>query len=150
MPNDLVGAICTNRHIGVDIVLHYQSIGRITSKVWQNVNILRVHKFTDTVRKHKHKFEDKFEYLSIAETMINKKYQDGDKRFFCYVDIDEEKIYGAFNDNDFEFAVNNFIQHNYNNLIQPLLKARDERGYKVYTPATAMKEVKERLNSYRR
>jgi hypothetical protein len=30
MPNDLVGAICTNRHIGVDIILHYQSIGRIT------------------------------------------------------------------------------------------------------------------------
>jgi hypothetical protein len=150
MPNDLVGAICTNRHIGVDIILHYQSIGRITSKVWQNVNILRVHKFTDTVRKHKHKFEDKFEYLSIAETMINKKYQDGEKRFYCYVDIDEENVYGAFNDNDFEFAVNNFIQHNYNNLITPLLKARDERGYKVYTPASAMKEVKERLNSYRR
>ena len=50
MPNDLVGAICTNRHIGVDIILHYQSIGRITSKVWQNVNIIRLHKFTDTVK----------------------------------------------------------------------------------------------------
>ena len=53
MPNDLVGAICTNRHIGVDIILHYQSIGRITSKVWQNVNLIRLHKFTDTVKKHK-------------------------------------------------------------------------------------------------
>ncbi len=150
MPNDLVGAICTNRHIGVDIILHYQSIGRITSKVWQNVNILRLHKFTDTVKKHKHKFEDKYEYLSIAETMINKKHLDGDKRFYCYADIDEEKIYGAFNDNDFEFAVNNFIQHNYDQLISPLLKARDEKGYKVYTPATAMQEVKDRLYSYRK
>ncbi len=150
MPNDLVGAICTNRHIGVDIILHYQSIGRITSKVWQNVNIIRLHKFTDTVRKHKQKFEDKFEYLSIAETMINKKYQDGDKRFYCYVDIDEEKVYGAFNDGDFEMAVNSFIQHNYSNLVTPLLKARDERGYKAYTPATAIKEVKERLFSYKR
>jgi Helicase HerA, central domain len=50
MPNDLVGAICTNRHIGVDIILHYQSIGRITSKVWQNVNVIRMHKITDTVK----------------------------------------------------------------------------------------------------
>jgi hypothetical protein len=150
MPNDLVGAICTNRHIGVDIILHYQSIGRITSKVWQNVNILRVHKFTDTVRKHKHKFEDKFEYLSIAETMINKKYNDGDKRFFCYVDIDEEKVYGSFTDEDFESAINSFIQNNYDHLVTPLLKARNEKGYKIYTPATAIQEVKKRLNSYRR
>jgi Cdc6-like AAA superfamily ATPase len=50
MPNDLVGAICTNRHIGVDIIMHYQSIGRITSKVWQNLNIIRMHKITDSVK----------------------------------------------------------------------------------------------------
>jgi hypothetical protein len=150
MPNDLIGAICTNRHIGVDIVLHYQSIGRITSKVWQNVNIIRLHKFTDTVKKHRQKFEDKYEYLSIAEMMINQKYEAGDKRFFCYVDIDEENIYGAFTTDDFESAVNLFIQHNYQQVISPLLKARDEIGGKVYTPATAVSEVKKRLMNYKR
>jgi hypothetical protein len=56
MPNDLTGAICTNRHIGVDIILHYQTIGRIKSKVLQNVNIIRLHNFKDTVKKHKNKF----------------------------------------------------------------------------------------------
>ena len=127
MPNDLVGAICTNRHIGVDIIIHYQSIGRITSKVWQNVNILRMHKFTDTVKKHKQKYEDKYEYLSIAESIINTKNEQGDKHFFCYADIDEERVYGAFSKQDFENAVNNFIQQNYTNIINPLLKARDER-----------------------
>jgi len=83
MPNDLTGAICTNRHIGVDIILHYQSIGRITSKVWQNVNVLRLHKFTDSVKRHKHKYEDKLEYLSIAEIIINTRYENGDKRFLA-------------------------------------------------------------------
>jgi len=150
MPNDLVGAICTNRHIGVDIVLHYQSIGRITSKVWQNVNIIRLHKFTDTVKRHKHKFEDKYEYLSIAETLINQKYDAGDKRFFLYCDIDEEKVYGAFTTDDWEIETNTFIQHNYSNLIQPLLKARDDMGGKVYTPGSAMAEVKQRLMSYKK
>lgn len=150
MPNDLVGAICTNRHIGVDIVLHYQSIGRITSKVWQNVNLIRLHKFTDTVKRHKLKFEDKFEYLSIAETIINQRYEAGDKRFFLYVDIDEEFIYGAFTDDEFEQAVNTFIQHHYSNLITPLLQARNERGIKVYTPQSAIAEVKKRLMSYRK
>ena len=150
MPNDLVGAICTNRHIGVDIVLHYQSIGRITSKVWQNLNILRMHKFTDYVKRHKHKFEDKYEYLSIAENIINKKYESGDKHFFLYVDVDDEIIYGNFSQEDYDLAVNKFIQDNYNNVIAPLLKSRDENGKKSYTPATAMQELRRRLSAFKK
>lgn len=150
MPNDLVGAICTNRHIGVDIILHYQSIGRITSKVWQNVNMIRLHKFTDTVKKHKHKFEDKFEYLSIAEAMINHKYEEGNKHFFLYADIDNDKIYGSFSEADMDFAVNAFLQQNYNNLINPLLNARDDMGKKIHTPQTAIATVKKRLMNYRK
>jgi hypothetical protein len=109
-----------------------------------------MHKFTDTVKKHKHKFEDKYEYLSIAEAMINLRYDAGDKRFFCYADIDEEKVYGEFTTDDFELAVNQFINHNYDSLISPLLKVRDESGNKTYVPATAMAEVKKRLMAYKR
>ena len=150
MPNDLVGAICTNRHIGVDIILHYQSIGRITSKVWQNVNVIRMHKITDTVKKHKHKFEDKFEYLSIAETMIGQMYEAGHKHFFVYADIDDEKIYGGFTKVDMERAVNAFIEQNYTYLINPLLNTRNERGEKKYTPETAIAEVKQKLMNYQK
>jgi Cdc6-like AAA superfamily ATPase len=150
MPNDLIGAICTNRHIGVDIILHYQSIGRITTKVWQNLNILRIHKFTDTVKKHKQKFEDKFEYLSIAEILISQKHDAGEKYFYVYADIDEEKIFGAFTNQEFENAVNFFISHNYNNIVLPLLNGRDERGKRTYTPQTAIAEVKKRLMNYKR
>jgi len=150
MPNDLVGAICTNRHIGVDIILHYQSIGRITSKVWQNVNVIRLHKFTDTVEKHKHKYEDKFEYLSIAETMINQMYEKGNKHFFLYCDIDEEKIYGGFTQVDLDNAINKFVSKNYKLLVNPLLNERDDRGQIKYTPETAIAEVKQRLSSYKK
>ncbi len=150
MPNDLVGAICTNRHIGVDIIMHYQSIGRITSKVWQNVNIIRLHKFTDTVKRHKHKFEDKFEYLSIAELIINKRYEEGDKHFFLYADIDDEKIYGNFTQEEYENAVHTFLQNNYSNIVAPLLKSRDERGRKTHSPHTAIAEAKKRLLTYKK
>ena len=34
LPNDLVGAICTNRHTDTDIILHFQSVGRISPKIW--------------------------------------------------------------------------------------------------------------------
>ena len=136
MPNDLVGAICTNRHIGVDIILHYQSIGRITSKVWQNLNIIRMHKITDAVKKHKQKFEDKYEYLSIAEIIVNTQHEKGNNHFFLYVDVDDEKLSGAFTNEEYENAVNIFLQNNYSNLISPLLNARDMSMKKeTYSPA---------------
>ena len=138
MPNDLVGAICTNRHIGVDIIMHYQSIGRITSKVWQNLNIIRMHKITDSVKKHKHKFEDKYEYISIAEIMINQEYERGNKHFFVYIDVDDERLYGSF------------IQNNYSNVISPMLNARNERGQKVHTAQSAIAEYKKRLYTYKK
>jgi hypothetical protein len=150
MPNDLVGAICTNRHIGVDIIMHYQSIGRITSKVWQNLNIIRMHKITDAVKKHKHKFEDKYEYISIAEIMINQEYEKGNKHFFVYVDVDDEKLYGSFNDSQYENAVNIFVQNNYSNFITPMLNARNEQGKKVHTAQSAITEYKKRLFSYKK
>jgi hypothetical protein len=148
MPNDLVGAICTNRHIGVDIVVHYQSIGRITSKVWQNLNIIRMHKITDSVKKHKHKYEDKVEYISIAEILVNREYDNGNKHFFLYIDVDEERLYGAFTKEQYENAVNIYIQHNYTNLINPMLNARDEKGKKIHNAGTAITEVKNRLMKY--
>ena len=150
MPNDLIGAICTNRHTGVDIILHYQSIGRVTSKVWQNVNLIRMHKCTDAVKRHKHKFEDKFEYLSIAELLVNKRYEDGDTRFFLYIDIDDEKIYGAFTKEEFEWACLRFIQKNYSSIINPMLNERDEKGKKLYDVASAQSEAKKRLMHYLR
>ena len=60
LPNDLVGALCTNRHSNLDIVLHFQSIGRVGTKIWQNINWIRFHKNTDSVDRHKKKFEDKW------------------------------------------------------------------------------------------
>jgi|TARA_R110000868_G_scaffold8641_3_gene44542 hypothetical protein len=150
MPNDLVGAICTNRHIGVDIIMHYQSIGRITSKVWQNLNIIRMHKITDSVKKHKHKFEDKYEYISIAELMINQEYERGNKHFFVYIDVDDERLYGSFTESQFENAVNTFIQNNYSNVISPMLNARNERGQKVHTAQSAIAEYKKRLYTYKK
>jgi hypothetical protein len=92
LPNDLVGAICTNRHSNLDIILHFQSIGRISPKIWQNLNWIRFHKITDDVIKHHNKYEEKLELLLLVEAYINKEYEQGDKRIFVYVDIDDEKI----------------------------------------------------------
>ena len=82
LPNDLVGAICSNRHTDLDIIMHFQSIGRITPKIWQNSNWLRFHKNTDSVERHKNKFPDKYEIFCIVENLVNNQYFNGNSRFF--------------------------------------------------------------------
>jgi len=149
MPNDLIGAICTNRHIGLDIILHYQSIGRITPKVWQNLNILRFHKCTDSVDKHRKKYEDKYEFLFLAESMINYNYYElNNKRFFLFVDIDDEKIIGNYNEKLFDIAVDNYINQNYNEIVNPLIRNKSILGEKTRSIEDAIKIAKDKLYYY--
>jgi hypothetical protein len=51
-----------------------------------------VHKITDDVIKHHNKYEEKLELLLLVEAYVNSEYENGDKRIFVYVDIDDEKI----------------------------------------------------------
>lgn len=145
LPNDLVGAICTNRHTDTDIIMHFQSIGRVTSKIWQNINWVRFHKNTDSVDRHIKKFEDKFEYLKIAEIMVNKQYYDGNQRFFLYIDIDDEKIVGDFDKKLLLEAIDEYIEKYYRKIITPMLQQKDLNGKTKYTQQTAIKFVKDRL-----
>lgn len=128
LPNDLIGAICRNRHTELDIILHYQSIGRLATKVWQNVNWLRFHKITDNVDRHIKKFEDKYEYLRITELIVNNKYREGDKRFYVYIDIDEEKLHGRFSKDDFVKACEEYISLNEKSMLRPILNKKDSNG----------------------
>jgi len=145
LPNDLVGALCTNRHSSLDIILHYQSIGRIVPKVWANINWLRFHKSTDSVDRHKKKFEDKWEALKIAEILVNKQYFNGNKRFYLTYDADHEKILGNYSSTMIDEAVDEYIALHHTKLIKPLMNKVSAQGKKKHTRASATKEVKSML-----
>lgn len=145
LPNDVVGAICTNRHSDLDIVMHFQSIGRVTPKIWQNLNWLRFHKNSDSVDRHQKKFQDKYDFLKIAEIMINQQYFDGEKYFHLYVDLDEEVILGKYTPKMMKDAIDEFVSENYNRLVKPKLNRRDEYGRVSAEPKKVIREVKDRL-----
>lgn len=144
-PNDLIGALCTNRHTSTDIIMHFQSIGRISTKVWQNLNWIRFHKNTDSVDKHHKKFDDRHEALKIVELMVNKQYHNSDKRFFCTYNCDEEKIYGNYSRSQIMEAIEEYISVSYNKKIKPLLNMRDAKGKLKYTPEKAYNHTKKLL-----
>lgn len=147
LPNDIVGAICTNRHTDTDIIMHFQSIGRISPKIWQNLNWVRFHKNTDSVDRHKNKFEDKYEMLKLVEILMNSQYYSGNQRFYCWVDIDDEKILGKIDKTMMQHTIDEYISGNYKKVITPLLQEVDMEGKKKYTAKTAITSVKDRLIS---
>ena len=142
LPNDLVGAICTNRHSNLDIILHFQSIGRVGTKIWQNINWLRFHKNTDGVDRHKKKFEDKWEAFKICEILVNRQYFSGNKYFYLTYDTDTEKIKGNYSPKMMNEAIDEYIALNYTKKVKPYLTQRDGKGKKKYTPEQATKKVK--------
>jgi hypothetical protein len=145
LPNDIIGAICTNRHTSLDIIMHFQSIGRISPKIWQNMNWIRFHKNLDSVGKHKNKFEDKYELLRLVEIIVNEEYQNGNKRFYQFVNMDEMQFMGQIDPKKLEFASRQYIEENYRKTISPMLQLRDAKGKPRYTSETAIKSEIERI-----
>jgi hypothetical protein len=141
-PNDLIGALCTNRHTSTDIIMHFQSIGRVSPKVWQNLNWLRFHKNSDTVDKHHKKFDDKHEAFKLIELMVNKQYHSGNNRFFVTYNCDDEKVYGNYSKPQIMEAIDDYLSLNYNKKIKPLLNMRDAKGKPKYNAETAYSYTK--------
>ena len=143
LKGDLVGSLATVRHIGIDLVAHYQSIGRAANpKLLGNTRIIRLHKTNDTVSRHKNKFEERAEILQIAESIVDKKFQEGDKRYYLFVDIDDSKIKGKFDGNDIDYAIQDYVSKNHSALVKPLMTKIDlKTGKKIYTPQTALQYI---------
>jgi hypothetical protein len=137
---DLVGSLATARHIGLDLIAHYQSVGRAANpKLLGNTKIIRLHKTNDTVSRHKNKFEERAEILMIAESIVEKKFEEGDERYYLYVDVDKGKIKGKFTEEDIDEAIQDYVSKNDRELVKPLLKKIDlDSGQKLYDIKSAI------------
>lgn len=113
LPNDLIGSIATQRHVSVDIIIHFQTIGKAGNpKLWGNCQWIRYHKCEDTVERHKSKFLAAAKPLQILEQLVQMKYDQGDQRFFAYFMKDQRKIQGEFTQEEFKQAVELYLQAN--------------------------------------
>lgn len=147
LPNDIIGAICTNRHSDMDIIMHFQSIGRITPKIWANLNWIRFHKNTESVDRHRSKFEDKYEMLKLIEMYIDNEIDAGDERCYCYANIQMMKI-NKIDTKKMDVVIEEYISDNQKRLITPLLQRVDfKTSVKKYTPQTAFDFQKERIKN---
>jgi hypothetical protein len=156
LPADLIGKLCTLRHVDVDVIMHFQGIGRAGNpKILSYMNWLRFHKTNDTVNRHKTKFEDQYDILKLAENVINNVYEKKERkyvdkngviRYFCYVDFDKNKIMGNITTEMAQEAIIDHIAENKNEIIRPFINKLDPKtGKKVHDEKSALIAAKKTL-----
>lgn len=147
MPGDIVGDIISQRHNGVDVILHYHSLGRIHHKVWPHINELRMHKCEDNVIDNREKFLEKFEMFKIAENIVNDQFKKGNQHFDLTIRMQERRIMAQVSHEERQKAVQDYLSMFSKKLIQPWVSARDRGGKKSYTYTQAWDLEMERLNT---
>lgn len=144
LPGDLIGSICTQRHVSVDVIIHVQTVGKLFNpKLWGNCNEVRMHRADDTVERHKNKVSGNIEHLLIMEKLIELKFKAGETRFCCYLDKDRGKIRGRFTRSEFCGAVEAYLSGNYQRILKPLLDKRD-----IYTGDLLYRNQREAVTAY--
>jgi hypothetical protein len=77
---ELIGRLCTLRHLDCDVILHFQGIGKAGHpKILMNTNVIRLHWTEDSVERHKTKFNEKTEILKIGEAVVKNRVDAGQK-----------------------------------------------------------------------
>lgn len=106
---EFVGMFIGLRHLGVDLVAHFQSLRAIPPKVWSDMNFLRWHKQSEKIFKYKMRISN-LELFSIAECIVDWKYQ-SDPRYYLWLDTMREKLTNV-SEADFKEGCIRFLSSN--------------------------------------
>ncbi|MBL6446413.1 hypothetical protein JMN32_08845 [Fulvivirga sp. 29W222] len=142
----MIGALCTNRHKGIDILLTHQSIAKITTTEWQACAWLRLHHQVDDITRYKERIP-KYFLIRIAQLIVDEQYNLASdafaaglidksefakrKSFFIYVNIREKKIRGCSRE-AFIRAAKKYIDQEESKKIRLMLNERDFKDKPVY------------------
>lgn len=149
IPDYVSGFLSNNAHRDCDVLFHVQDIGRLVPKLWQQCNIVRMHKMLDGVDKSRGKLGKDFEIFKIAENIIEDQFRRGKTWYWVYVHRDEGKIKGDFDAMMFLRAITEYIDMDGQDLIKRYERMRGDNNEVIYTYAQAKQRVKTELfNKY--
>jgi hypothetical protein len=106
---DFVGMFIGLRHLGVDLVAHFQSLRAIPPKVWSEMSFLRWHKQSEKIIKYKGRITN-LELFSIAEAIVDYKYPN-DPHYYLWISILDEKLLNVTME-DFRKGCYIYLQYN--------------------------------------
>jgi hypothetical protein len=122
----IVDFLTTNRHKELDIFIHMQTFRAVPPRIWGNVNLVRLHQTGDDVSQVLNKVRNR-RLTSVANILTQQKCKK-DKRFFCYIDYDDNTVSGDFTYQDiFDACHMFFFSSNAEKNNQKMLYSRDKR-----------------------
>ncbi len=131
---EIVGKLVALRHNGVDVLISFQSTRAVEPRIWQNSRWVRLHFISDDIDEIKDKVTN-YRLFKIAQIMINKRFEDGDERFFVYITRFGRKIEGpTFGLAEWQNACRMYL----------LLKKKEVKDYSLLNECTE-DEARERL-----
>lgn len=146
--DDILSKILGQRHRGVDLYLHYQTLGRVQKRIWPHINEMRLHRCEDSVVDNREKFPEKFEMFKIAENIVNKQYQNGQEYFYVTILNRKRKIIAeGVSQEEKRQALEEYVAMFHKRLIQPYLVMSDRSGKKRYNRAQAWDLEMQRLQT---
>jgi hypothetical protein len=138
----LIGAMTTNRHSGMDLLITHQSVSKVTQTEWQNAAFVRLHHQLDDVDRISDALPN-YPLMKIAQIIVDRRYYEAVRQykelgaidedefkkrrsFFVYIDMLEHKIIGGTPE-EFRVAAMEFIRQN-PRLISKRMKVGDING----------------------
>lgn len=112
----VIGLLATNRHRDLDIICHFQSLSPLDPRMWQNTAVVRFHYQIDDVKRYKNRIPN-YEMYAIAQSLVKMMYlEKKNKRFYVYVENEENKIKGKYTKKDFQDACSRYMEAHPNEL----------------------------------
>lgn len=134
LSQDFVGMFIGIRHLGVDLVAHFQSLRAIPPKIWSEMTHLRWHKQSEKIIKYRNRITS-LELFSIAECVVDRMYL-SDPHYFLWVDKLQEKLINVSRE-QFNQGCRDYL--NQNPRIRMGLKLHlDDQGNKKYANDNAV------------
>lgn len=143
---DMISALCTLRHKGVDIIFTHQSVGKVTRTAFQNCTWLRLHHQVDDITYIKERIP-KYTIVRIAQLIIDEQYELAYEKFmrgrisekeferrasyFVYVNLRKQRIRGCSQE-AYIRACKKYIDQEENRKVKMLMAERDMNNRPVY------------------
>lgn len=141
--NDLIGSLATLRQSGVDVITHFQLVGKVANqKMLGMANYIRLHKTNDSVENYRDGFADKLDMMMLAESIVDARYFHGMRNkifnetgtyFNVTVDLENNRLHGIFNKGEAEAAIQKYMNTNPRLSIERMLNEKDRRGNKIWS-----------------
>jgi len=104
-----INLLTTNRHSLLDIIIHLQTYKSLPPRLWGNINVLRIHRVSDTpfISKITDNISDE-RILHIADLLLREMLQK-DTRAYVTIYFDKSKIIGHFTLSEFKNACRKYL-----------------------------------------